>query len=140
MKPGTVRIFIAILTGFVALTAIAGGTAILIGADQFPLEWLPETPFTSYTIPALILAIAVGGSALVATVLLFAAPRSGIYAAMVAGMILTGYVVVEVLILKQVPPGPTPIELFYIAIGFITTGLAFSLRKFERQLISSDPE
>lgn len=30
------------------------------GGAEFPLEWLQNTPFSDYTIPALILAIGVG--------------------------------------------------------------------------------
>ena len=54
----------------IALSAIGGGIALLLGTykdgvlieaggrGQFPLEWLQQTPFSNYTIPALILAIA----------------------------------------------------------------------------------
>ena len=67
----------------IALSAIGGGIALLLGTykdgvlieaggrGQFPLEWLQQTPFSNYTIPALILAIGVGGSSLIAAVLVF---------------------------------------------------------------------
>jgi hypothetical protein len=57
-----IRITIGLLTGFIALTAIGGGIALLIGieGERFPLEWLQGTPFTDYTIPALLLALVVG--------------------------------------------------------------------------------
>ena len=118
MTHKTIRIVIVLLTGFVALTAIGGGLAMFVSADRFPLEWLQGTPFVGYGIPALLLAVCVGGSSLAATVALLARPRLGAPIAMAAGMLLTGFVVVEVLILKQVPPGPTPIEVFYICLGF----------------------
>ncbi len=48
MPNKTIRILISLLTGFVALTAIGGGIAMLVGAEaeRFPLEWLQGTPFT----------------------------------------------------------------------------------------------
>ncbi|MBP8292907.1 MAG: hypothetical protein KAX65_09045 [Caldilineaceae bacterium] len=112
-----IRIIIAVLAGFIALTAIGGGIAILTGVDPFPPAWLAGTPFTDYTIPALLLAIGVGGSALLAALLVLRPGRAGILATLAAGLIMAGYIVGEVLILKQTPPGPTWIELLYFGLG-----------------------
>ena len=40
------RIAIGVITGFIALTAIGGGIALLSGAEgsRFPLEWLQGPP------------------------------------------------------------------------------------------------
>jgi hypothetical protein len=117
-----------LLTAFIALTAIGGGIAMLAGADQFPLAWLQGTPFSDYTIPALVLAVVVGGSSLIAAVTVFRGHKSGARAAMAAGLIMAGFIVVEVLILKQVPPGPTPIEIFYFSLGVVLAGLGAYLQ------------
>lgn len=89
LLPGVRSYYIAIglLTGFIALTAIGGGIALLIGVEdaRFPLEWLRGTTFKGYTIPALLLAIVVGGSALVACATIFASPNLGPLASMLAG-------------------------------------------------------
>ena len=90
---------------------------ILTGADPFPPAWLAGTPFTDYTVPALLLAIVVGGSALLAALLVLRPGRAGILATLAAGLIMAGYIVGEVLILKQTPPGPTWIELIYFGLG-----------------------
>lgn len=119
-----VRIAIGVLAGFIALTAIGGGIAILIGADEFPAEWLAGTPFRDYTIPALVLSIVVGGSSLVAAVTVWSGRRLGVLASMAAGLIMAGFIVVEVLILKQVPPGPTVTEGVYFGLGLALFGLA----------------
>ncbi|MBN1217707.1 MAG: hypothetical protein JXM69_02165 [Anaerolineae bacterium] len=126
MKHKGLRITIGLLTGFIALTAIGGGIALLTGleADRFPLEWLQGTPFKDYTIPALLLAIVVGGSSLAACVTIFTNLKWGAFVSMLAGLIMGGYIVVEVLILKQVPPGPTPIEYMYFGLGLATFLLA----------------
>lgn len=48
---------------------------------------------------------------------------------MIAGVLMMGYVTVEALILKQVPPGPTPIEIFYFVLGLAVLLLSGFLRK-----------
>ena len=78
MKYKKTRIVISIIAGFIALTAIGGGIAILTGVDEFPLEWLEGTPFPNYTIPALLLSVVVGGSALVTAVAIFRGGKTGV--------------------------------------------------------------
>lgn len=53
-------------------------------------------------------------------------------ASIVAGVIMMGYIVVEYLILKQSPPGPTITEYLYFALGLVTFGLAGYLWLAER--------
>ncbi|WP_156819945.1 hypothetical protein [Synechococcus sp. PCC 7336] len=129
MKHQKLRIAIGVLTSFIALTAIGGGIAMLVGAegDRFPLEWLQNTPFKDYFIPALLLTIAVGGSSLLASVTAFAGHKLSAISAMMAGLIMVGFIVVEVSILKQDPPGPTAIEFMYFGLGLMIFGLAASL-------------
>ncbi|HAN19798.1 MAG: hypothetical protein A2X13_12510 [Bacteroidetes bacterium GWC2_33_15] len=114
---------------FVALTAIGGGIAILTGKDKFPLEWLEGSLFSTYTIPALLLLIIVGGSALGAAISLLANHIYSQFISLLSGLFLLGYIVIEVIILKQIPPGPTPIEIFYLVLGILITGLALLYRK-----------
>lgn len=123
------RYALRLLLAFFALTAVGGGIAILTGADSFPPEWLEGTPFADYTIPALLLAIVVGGSALLALALSFVGGEWGAAAALAAGVLMAGYVAVEAVILKQSPPGPTWIELLYFALGALVCVLALWLRR-----------
>jgi multidrug transporter EmrE-like cation transporter len=114
---------VGLLTAFVTLSAIGGGVAMLTGVDQFPLDWLAGTTFPDYTLPAHVLAIAVGGSSLVAVIAtLRNHPLAGSYA-VIAGLLMMGFVTIEVIILQQQPPGPTPIEIFYFIIGLLMLGL-----------------
>lgn len=131
MNKQPLRIPLVLLTGFIALTAIGGGIALLVGLEdnRFPLEWLRGTPFNDYTIPALLLAMVVGGSALMACLLLLRRQRLGMPAAMAAGVILMGYIVGEYLLLQQEPPGPTSIELFYFGLGLLLVLLATEGRR-----------
>ena len=128
-----IRIILCVLSVFIALTAIGGGIAMLTGADRFPVEWLQGTPFADYTLPALVLSMVVGGSALLAALLIFTKRDLGARIAVAAGILLLGYVSVEVLILKQTPPGPTWIEIMYWILGAVVTGLAAFLWRNENR-------
>jgi hypothetical protein len=123
------RMLIVVIAAFIALTAIGGGIAILIGADEFPPEWLTGTPFKGYTVPALILAIVVGGSSLLAAIAVATRRRNGARASIVAGIMMAGYIIVEVLILEQVPPGPTIVQGMYFILGSLLVVLGLALRR-----------
>gem|GEM_PF-2273394 len=106
MNARWLRITIGLLAGFVTLSAVGGGVAMLTGIEQFPLDWLESTTFPSYTLPAHVLAIIVGGTSLIALVaILRDHPLSGSFA-VIAGFILMGFITIEVIILEQQPPGP----------------------------------
>lgn len=103
MKHKLTRFAIGVPAAFNALSAIGGGMAMLLGTykdgilieagrrGQFPLEWLQRTPFSNYTIPALILTIGVGGSSLLAVVLVSAGREEGILASVAAGLVMAGH-------------------------------------------------
>lgn len=127
MNARLLRITIGLLAGFVTLSAVGGGVAMLTGIEQFPLDWLESTYFPSYTLPAHVLAIIVGGTSLIALVAtLRDHPLSGSFA-VIAGFILMGFITIEVIILEQQPPGPTPTEVFYFVIGAIMFLLGMGL-------------
>jgi hypothetical protein len=125
---------LVVADGFVALTAVAGGLALAIGAEatRFPAAWLVGTPFHSYVVPGLILAVVVGGSATLATAATLrrwpAAPRASV----LAGAITMGWIVGEVLILNQ-PSAPTSTEVFYVAVGFVMATLGLALERTGRR-------
>jgi hypothetical protein len=126
MDHNIVRIVVSILTGFIALTAIGGGSALLVGVEQqrFPLDWLRGTPFKDYTIPSILLAGVVGGSALLACITIAIGHALGPLIGIVAGCAMMGYISGEILLLKQVPPGPTRIEYLYFGLGVVICGLS----------------
>jgi hypothetical protein len=142
MKHKLVRIAIGVPEAFIALSAIGGGIVLLAGTykdgvlieaggrGQFPLEWLQNTPFSDYTIPALILAISVGGSSLIAAVLVFTGREEGVLGSLVAGLIMAGFIVGEVVMLKQ---GVSWIEGLYFGLGLLISGLATSLWMIEHR-------
>jgi hypothetical protein len=109
-----VRITLIVLDAFVGLTAIGGGIALATGleGERYPVAWLRQTPFSTYVIPGLILALAVGGSAALATVATLARPEVGAWISILAGAILMGQIVGEILLLRRPVTG---IEVAYFA-------------------------
>ena len=122
------RIVLIWVNAINALTAIGGGIAIIKGADKFPLEWLEGSPFSSYTIPALILIFIVGGSSLFSVIALFIRQKMRYQISMLAGFIMMIFITTEFLILKQDPPGPTLIEFIYFLSGMLVLGLSNASR------------
>ena len=115
---------------FVALTAIGGGITLAIGMDKFPAAWLIGTPFSSYLIPGLILAVVVGGSAAVAAVATLCRSDAGTSASMLAGAILLGWLIGERLILPKEAFVPQFwwLEAIYIAAGLMMVLPALAVR------------
>jgi hypothetical protein len=115
---------------FVALTAIGGGITLAIGMDKFPATWLIGTPFSSYLIPGLILAVVVGGSAAVAAVATLCRSDAGALASMLAGATLLGWLIGERLILPKEAFVPQFwwLEAIYIAAGLMMVLPALAVR------------
>jgi hypothetical protein len=122
-----VRTALLALDLFVGLTAVTGGLAILLGAIQMPGEWLYHTPFSSYQVPGMVLAVIVGGSALVAAVAVMVRSVWDAPASLVAGIILVGWVVAEVAMLGL----QSGLQPFYFVIGLLMIGLATRLFMIE---------
>jgi hypothetical protein len=49
---------------FLGTTAVAGGVGLLTGLIKIPLSSLTGSLFSDYTVPAVLLVVAVGGTAL----------------------------------------------------------------------------
>lgn len=114
-----VRITLFIVDLFVALTAIGGGIATATGLERnnFPTEWLKDTPFKDFLIPGFLLAVIVGGSSAVAAFATVRGSDVGAAVSALAGALLVGWIIGEVLILNQ--PGWTKTEAFYLLIGIL---------------------
>ena len=104
---------------FVAVTAVAGGIALVTGMERkrFSPELTKRTPFKSYTVPGLLLGVVVGGTSLVATVATLRDRRSGPLASAVAGATLIGWIAGEVCILP--PETHSWIEVGYASLGLV---------------------
>jgi hypothetical protein len=134
-----VTLFVASV--FVALTAVFGGVALAMGVDKFPADWLVGTPFGSYLIPGLILAVVVGGSAAIAALAALRRPDAGALASMLAGAIMLGWLAGERLILPAAafPPQFSWLEAIYIAAGLLMVVPALIARLAARSVLSQRP-
>ncbi len=121
---------------FVAATAIWGAIAVV---PTIPMDWLRQgviAPFSDTTIPAVALGVLCGGSALAALVALFLWPRLGAALALVSGVIMVGFELVEILVVGFTPvlyptQFPAWLQPLYIVIGLATALLGARLWKAE---------
>jgi hypothetical protein len=120
MKHKLVRIALVVLEALVALSAIAGGLWLVAGSSTLPLEWLQGTPFSDYTIPGLLLAIVVGGSALLAAATVFIHREWAVLVSVAAGLLMADYEVVRIAMVGH-------LDWFYevsFVLGLVIFGLA----------------
>lgn len=117
------------LCWFTGLTALAGGISLLSGWPALPAaSTLAGTPFTSFTIPGLLLAGVVGLSNLIAGTLMVRRQHRAELAGLGAGVVLTTWIVVQALLL-----GPEHwLQALYLGIGLATIGAAAWLERCER--------
>lgn len=113
------RISLAILTGFVGLTACAGGITLLAGFNAPGVEFLQGSIFKGYTIPGLVLLFMVGGSSLVAMLALLRKTRLSMIYAMISGVIIMTFEFVEVLVIGSPAGIFSLLQIFYFGLGFI---------------------
>lgn len=135
------RVALVALDGFTALTAVGGGLALATGreGDRFPAELLKGTPFDSYTVPGLILAGVVGGTATVATVATMRSPKVGARASLLAGLALMGWIVGEVLILPK--SARSLWEAGYFVTGVLMVALGLRTGRVKRRFpMGVDPK
>ncbi len=92
------------LTSFSALTAIGGGVGVLVTGLGIPKSQLEGTPFDSFLVPGLLLAIAVGGSLATAAVSLLQRVRWQGRVAMASGGVMLGWIAVESLMIHDGRP------------------------------------
>jgi uncharacterized BrkB/YihY/UPF0761 family membrane protein len=122
--PGrSIRYLLGILLLFVAIGAFGGGYYGMTGAKGIPVKWLDGSPFDNYFLPALILFIIVGGMAFVACILVFMRHKMAIRAAFGAGIIIIGWIVVQLAIIGYVSwlqPTMIVIAVFIILLAWLT--------------------
>lgn len=99
-----VRRVVRFLAGFAALSAVAGGVALLVapsGNDTAPLSLLAGTPFTSFVIPGVLLGLVVGGTSSACLALVWRRSPYAIDATILAGGTLALWIACELAILRQ---------------------------------------
>ena len=111
------HILLIALAGFLAVSAVPGGITLLVGFYAPPVEQLKGSGFSDFTVPGLALLLLVGGSAVLATVLLVRRSTLASFMSALAGVIVMSFEFVEVLAIGS-PPGPARVmQLLYFGIG-----------------------
>jgi len=117
------RIALLVIDAFVGLTALGGGITKATGIARLPPALLEGTPFRSYLIPGLVLALVVGGSATVATIATLFDNDAGATTSIVAGVIMVGWIAGELRLLRQ----QSWLEAVYFAVGLVMAGLGAAI-------------
>lgn len=137
MNHKLVRSALFVLEAFVAISAVAGGIALLTGvfAQGIPVAWLAGTPFNDYTIPGLLLAMVIGGGMLLAAATVFIPREWTILVSVAAGICMVGFEVVEAVCVDSKVGDGFPLvaglQVFYFALGLAIFGLAAYLWRAE---------
>lgn len=130
------RIVLTVLTALVGITAIAGGVALIVGAATSSTaggavpdrSYLGGSPFTSYIVPGVVLAVIVGGTHLLAALLVGRGSPSGPFAAAVAGFGLLIWIFVQMMFI----PFSVLQAIYFVTglaeLGFVLLGLGLLRR------------
>ncbi len=83
---------------FNAVSAIGGGIGLVTGTLPVPTSLLARTPFDTYVVPGIFLAVVIGGSALVGALALLKRTRHSRSVSAAAGLIMVGWIAGETII------------------------------------------
>ncbi|WP_291048507.1 hypothetical protein [Herbiconiux sp.] len=140
------RALTGLLLGFVGITAIAGGAALVVGeisGDQSGLlvpapSYLEGSPFSSYLVPGLLLAVVVGGAQLTALAVLVRRPALAPAVTAMAAYTILIWIFVQMIIIPF-----SPLQLVYFLAGLAEIGLVVSasgiLRAEDRPVVDRSP-
>ena len=120
------RITLLAVEAFVAVTAFAGGLALMLGAlipdlsmvITPPAEYLEGSPFSSYLVPGLVLALVLGGVHAIAFVLLLRRRPSALFAAAAAGYAALIWIFVQMMVIPF-----SFLQAVYFIAGAVELGL-----------------
>jgi hypothetical protein len=133
---GRIRFALFVLDLSAAVSAVIGGIAVAVNVDSFPRAWLAGSPFGDYVLPGAILAIVVGGTAAFAAAAVARVPRVGAATSIVAGAVLMGWILGELLVLNQNSASTSPrspVEAIYFVVGLAMVALGLILARRGRR-------
>lgn len=119
------RVVLAVVSAAIGLTAIAGGGALIFGAvasstsggivpDQ---SFLGDSPFASYLVPGILLAVVVGGIHLLASFLIGSDAAAGPFTVAAASFALLIWIFVQMMYIPF-----SPLQAVYFALGLAELG------------------
>lgn len=120
------RVTLLVVEAFVAVTSFGGGAALTLGAlvpdlslvITPPAEYLEGSPFSSYLVPGLVLAIVLGGIHAIAFVLLLRRRPSAWFAAAAAGYAALIWIFVQMMVIPF-----SFLQAVYFIAGAVELGL-----------------
>lgn len=128
LKQIVMKLFLFLLTAFVAFTAIVSGALLVSYPDgsllNLSINLLKETPFRNFLLPGILLTVVVGGTNLVA--IIFNMQTHPLrYDWAIAGAIVTiGWIVIQMLLLSLTHW----LHIVYLIIGILMILLAYQLK------------
>lgn len=129
-----IRVMLLTVQALVAVTSIAGGLVMVWGSwpgvdksglppeVQLPVEYLGGSPFSSYLVPGLLLAVIVGGTHTVAFVLLLRRRGLASMAAATAGYSILVWIFVQMALIPF-----SALQAVYFSAGLAEVGLLLLL-------------
>lgn len=116
------------LLALVAITATCCGLLLMYEPDGsalgLPLAVLERSPFPNFFVPGLILTIVVGGTGFIALIFGSAANARSNRTAMYAGVVLTGWIIFQMLLTQYYHW----LQLLYLGVGVLIVLLSLQLR------------
>ncbi len=116
---------LVVVSLFHALSAVGGGIGMVVAADglSMPKSLLATSPFSTFMLPGLILAVVVGGTQTMASVRLLQHRPSALLWSAVAGFGMTIWIIAEIGFIQAL----TWAQLIYVVTGLTQQLLVFSL-------------
>ena len=132
-----IRLALLLTQAFVALTALAGGAVLMIGALDagFSSSWTPPaaylegSPFSSYLVPGVILAVVVGGGHVFAFAELERRRPWALLAAAAAGFALLVWIFVQMALIPF-----SVLQAVYFGAGLLEIGLVLLILDVHHRL------
>ena len=128
MSERSIRIAVVGADLFEAVSAVVGALGLATGFLGIPVSVLSGSPFTDFTVPALLLGFVVGGSALLAAVVAALGLRPlDALASAAAGWITVGWLTVEIAMIGL----GSWAQVVWLLVGLVMIGLAGLLWRAE---------
>lgn len=127
-RTGT-RIGLVLIELFIAANAVWGGTMLMTDGWKLSHEWLDNTFFDSWFLPGVALLLIIGGSQLAAAATLLARRPYAREVSIAAGLVMVGWIVVQLAWLQVFHPVMQPTLL---VAGVVIIALARRLPRVAR--------
>ena len=113
---------------FNAVSAVGGGIALIVGGLDVPTTLLRHTPFESFVVPGIFLAVVIGGSATIGATALMAHWRRATVISAAAGAVMVGWIAGETVLVE----GFSWLQGLYLLTGASTVAASIRLSQAER--------